>query len=33
MRESAAQMKEEMVDVRKEDTPIKAFEIPFQENI
>jgi ATP-binding cassette subfamily F protein 3 len=26
-------MKEEMVDVRKEDTPIKAFEIPFQENI
>jgi hypothetical protein len=33
MRESAAQMKEEMVDVRKEDTPIKPFEIPFQEDI
>ncbi len=33
MRESATQMKEEMVDVRKEDSPIKPFEIPFQENI
>lgn len=33
MRESAAEMKDEMVDVRREDTPIKNFEIPFQEDI
>jgi ATP-binding cassette subfamily F protein 3 len=33
MREAASEMKDEMVDVRKEDTPIKEFEIPFGENI
>jgi len=33
MREAASEMKDEMVDVRKEDTPIKEFEIPFGENV
>ena len=33
MKEAAAEMEDEMVDNRKEDKTIKAFEIPIQEDI
>jgi hypothetical protein len=33
MKESAAEMEDEMVDSRKEDKTIKDFTIPMQENV
>jgi hypothetical protein len=33
MREAAAELEEEMVDVRKEDKTIRAFTIPMQEDL
>jgi len=33
MRETAEELKEEMVDVRKEDKTIRAFTIPLQEDV
>ena len=33
MREAAEELEDEMVDVRKEDKTIRAFEIPMQEGL